>query len=238
MILPAKEELERISGLDIAGYMQPADEVGGDYYDVLTLEDAIYVGIGDVTGHGLESGVLMLMAQASIRTLVEYGETDPVTIVNTLNRLIYRNIQRMGTKKMLTFVLLTHHHERLTLVGQHEDVLIIRHNGEVKRVDTVDLGFFIGLEEDISQWVEKATISLTPGDGVALYTDGITEAENNEGVQYGVDRLCAVLSRHWHQSSRAIIYAVMEDLRQFLGQASLEDDCTLVILKQPAHPLS
>ncbi|MCZ0901656.1 SpoIIE family protein phosphatase, partial [Microcoleus sp. HI-ES] len=69
MILPQQQELESIAGLEIAAFMEPADEVGGDYYDVLTQNDQVKISIGDVTGHGLESGVLMIMAQTAVRTL-------------------------------------------------------------------------------------------------------------------------------------------------------------------------
>ena len=78
MLLPTPEELQQIDGLDIACYMAPAAEVGGDYYDVLQHNGQIKIGIGDVTGHGLESGVLMLMTQAIVRALLTNGETDPV----------------------------------------------------------------------------------------------------------------------------------------------------------------
>src|SRR5262249_23888414 len=66
MVLPTATELQAIDELDIAGYMEPAAEVGGDYYDVLSHNGHIKIGIGDVTGHGLESGVLMLMAQTAV----------------------------------------------------------------------------------------------------------------------------------------------------------------------------
>ena len=70
---------------DIAAYMKAADEVGGDYYDVLNTDGVVTLGIGDVTGHGLESGILMLMAQTAIRTLKEIRETDPVRFLDALN---------------------------------------------------------------------------------------------------------------------------------------------------------
>ncbi|MEM8813699.1 MAG: HAMP domain-containing protein, partial [Pseudomonadota bacterium] len=77
MVLPKVEELSEIPKIEIAGYMEPADEVGGDYYDVLQDGARIKVGIGDVTGHGLESGVLMLMVQSVARALQEKGVDDP-----------------------------------------------------------------------------------------------------------------------------------------------------------------
>ena len=73
MVLPKERELSTISGVEIAAYMRPADEVGGDYYDVLRDGQRFKVGIGDVTGHGLESGVLMLMVQSVARALQETG---------------------------------------------------------------------------------------------------------------------------------------------------------------------
>ena len=77
MLLPKDRELNEVIGLDIAGFMESADEVGGDYYDVLQHQGRVKIGIGDVTGHGLESGVLMIMVQTAVRTLLAYNEPDP-----------------------------------------------------------------------------------------------------------------------------------------------------------------
>ncbi|MBE9040619.1 response regulator, partial [Oscillatoriales cyanobacterium LEGE 11467] len=74
MLLPERGELDRIEGLDISGYMEPAEDVGGDYYDVLERDGRVKIGIGDVTGHGLESGVLMIMVQTAVRTLLQNDE--------------------------------------------------------------------------------------------------------------------------------------------------------------------
>ena len=212
--------------------MQPADEVGGDYYDVLKKNGILHIGIGDVTGHGLESGVLMLMTQTAIRTLIEHGETDPIAFVNTLNRTIYKNVRRMGADKILTFTLVNYQKGQLKIVGQHEELLLVRQDGQVERVDTLELGFLIGLEENISQWVHEATISLQPGDGVVLYTDGITEAVNKENELYGIERLCAVVSQNWGKSAEAIKQTVVDDITRFIGKQKVYDDLTLVIFKQ------
>jgi serine phosphatase RsbU (regulator of sigma subunit) len=237
MILPKPEELQHIDNLDIVGHMQPADEVGGDYYDVLKRPDMLYVGIGDVTGHGLESGVLMMMTQTAIRTLIEHGETDPEAFLTTLNRIIYKNTKRMGVDKTLTFALIEYQQGQLKIVGQHEELLVVRHNSGqefaiVERVNTLDLGFFIGLEKDIEQWVDSIRISLEPGDGVVLYTDGVTEAENVDCEQYGITRLCDVVSRNWAQSAERVKEAILEDVMRHIGKQKVYDDITLVVLKQ------
>jgi len=234
MVLPMPEELGNIEGLEIVGYMQPADEVGGDYYDVLHCQQGrVCIGIGDVTGHGLESGVLMLMTQTAIRTLIDRGETDPAIFLNTLNRVLYQNIQRMGVDRSLTLAMVNYQEGQLRIIGQHEEALVVRHDGQIERMDTIDLGFPLGMVDDIRQWVSEAAVTLAPGDGVVLYTDGIPEAQNAANEFYGLERLCAVISANWREQSAEVVkQAIVDDLCTFVGGAMVYDDVTLVVLKQ------
>jgi serine phosphatase RsbU (regulator of sigma subunit) len=94
------------------------------------------------------------------------------------------------------------------------------------------LGFLIGLEEEIAKWVATKTISLQPGDGVVLYTDGITEAANMENELYGIERLCTVVSQNWGKSAEIIKQAVVDDVTRHIGKQKVYDDLTLVVLKQ------
>ncbi|GAB4366243.1 MAG: hypothetical protein Kow00121_03490 [Elainellaceae cyanobacterium] len=232
MILPKEEELAQIDELDIAGFMQSADEVGGDYYDVLRHNGTVKIGIGDVTGHGLESGVVMLMMQTAIRTLQTHNETDPVKFFDTLNRAIHNNIQRMNSNKNLTLMLLDYKSGQLKLSGQHEEVLVIRSTGVVEQIDTFDLGFPLALEEDIRPFINQMQIKLNVGDVVVLYTDGITEAINIQKQQYGLERLQHVVQHHIEQSASEIRQAVIADIQQYTETQKLRDDLTLVVLKQ------
>ena len=232
MLLPKEKELSQIEDLEIAGFMEPADEVGGDYYDVLQHHGRVTIGIGDVTGHGLESGVLMLMVQTAVRTLMENNETDPKEFFEVLNRTIYKNVQRMDSDKNLSLCLIDYHDRVLNLSGQHEELLIVRSGGAIERIDTIDLGFPIGLEETIEDFVFQAQVYLNPGDIVILYTDGITEAENYLGKHYGLEKLCAVVQQNWKESANDIRQAVIGDLRSHIGVEKVYDDITLVVLKQ------
>lgn len=236
MVLPMPEELGKIQGLDIVGYMQPAEEIGGDYYDVLrTLggENDVCIGIGDVTGHGLESGLLMLMTQTAICTLVDRGETDPIVFLNTLNRVLYHNIQRMGVDRSLTLAMVNYQSGQLRLIGQHEEALIVRRDGRIERMDTINLGFPLGMVDDIRSWIAEATVSMEDGDGVVLYTDGITEAQNATNEFYGLERLCAIITANWSgATAEAVKEAVINDMRNFIGSAQVYDDVTLVVMKQ------
>jgi len=232
MILPNAEELSQIEGLDIAGFMQPADEVGGDYYDVLQHGGRVKIGIGDVTGHGLESGMLTIMVQTAVRTLLTNGEADPVRFLDAINRTIFNNVARMNSDKNLSLALLDYADRKLRLSGQHEEVLVIRTGGAIERIDTIDLGFPIGLDDEIADFIGEMEIELNPGDTVVLYTDGITEAENLEGVQYGIDRLCEVLVRHAARSAEEIRQEAIADVLNHIGEQKIFDDLTLLVLKQ------
>lgn len=232
MILPTSDELDAIAELDIAGFMEPADEVGGDYYDVLYLDGIVTIGIGDVTGHGLESGLLMIMTQTAVRTLQEIRELDPIRFLDTLNRIIYKNVQRMNSEKNLTLVILNYFQGKISISGQHEETIVVRKGGDIERIDTMDLGFPIGLDEDISDFISHTSVELNAGDGVVLYTDGITEAKDINKKQYGMEPLCEVISKNWHEGAEAIKNCVIDDVKRHIGEQKVFDDITLVVLKK------
>jgi serine phosphatase RsbU (regulator of sigma subunit) len=232
MVLPKQSELDDIEGLEIAGFMEPADEVGGDYYDVLQQDGKVKISIGDVTGHGLESGVLMLMTQTAVRTLQESNQTDPVKFLDILNRTIYGNVQRINPYKNLTLSVLDYADGTLSLSGQHEEMIVVRSGGKVERIDTANLGFPIGMEDNIADFIASEQVQLNSGDVVVLYTDGITEAFDMNQEEYGLERLCEVVSRNWERSPQGIRQAVINDLRRHIGEQKVFDDITLVVLKQ------
>ncbi|WP_241392653.1 SpoIIE family protein phosphatase [Rippkaea orientalis] len=232
MVLPKPEELAAIKGLELAGFMEPADEVGGDYYDVLATDDVVTISIGDVTGHGLESGILMIMTQTVVRTLKEIREHDPVKFLDTLNRTLYRNIERMNSDRHLTLAVLNYSHRRVSLSGQHEEVIFVRAGGELQRIDTMNLGFPIGLDQNITDFIDQISLELQTGDGLVLYTDGITEAKDINKNHYGIERLCQVIQQNWEKSAQQIQELVIQDLHEHIGQQKIFDDITLFVLKQ------
>lgn len=232
MILPRDHELTQVIDLDIAGFMEAAEEVGGDYFDVLHGVRGTRIGIGDVTGHGLESGVMMIMAQTAVRTLLALGEHDPVKSFVALNQVLYSNARRMNSDKNMTLALIDYHEGALLLAGQHEEALVVRVGGTVERVDTLDLGFPMALVEDVAEFVAQQQVYLNSGDGVVLYTDGITEAENCDRTLYGIERLMEAIQRNWHRSAREIQQAVIADVHEHIGNNRVYDDITLVVLKR------
>lgn len=232
MILPRAAELQQITDLDIAGFMEPATEVGGDYYDVLQHNGKISIGIGDVTGHGLESGMVMLMAQTAIRTMLAMNETDPVKLLSVLNQVIYTNTHRMQSDKSMTLALLQYEAGVIRLCGQHEELIVVQADGQIKLVDTLDLGFPLGMELDISPFISQVELRLQPGEVAVLYTDGITEAVNPQNELYGQQRLYQVLRQSQPYTAKEIQQAVITDVKRHIGTQKVFDDITLVVLKQ------
>jgi sigma-B regulation protein RsbU (phosphoserine phosphatase) len=232
MVLPHARELSEIKDLDIAGYMAPADEVGGDYYDVLRGNGVIKIGIGDVTGHGLESGVLMLMVQTAVRTLLASNETDPMRFLGIVNKVIYQNIQRINSDQNLTLSLMDYSDGKLKLTGQHEEVIVVRKSGELERIDTTEFGIPVGMDEDITEFLSNTEIPLEHGDVAVLFTDGVTEAERIDTAQYGVERLCEVIVEHHAKTSQEIKEAIVADVMAHIGTNKVYDDITVLVIKR------
>lgn len=231
MVLPKERELSAMPGVEIAAYMRPADEVGGDYYDVLRDGQKLKVGIGDVTGHGLESGVLMLMVQSVARALQETGENNPAQFLDRLNRAIFKNLERTNSDKHLSLSFLDYEDGKLTLSGQHEEVVVVRAGGGVERIDTIDLGFPIGLEKDISPFVATRNIAFASGDVIVLHTDGVTEAEGRKGELFGLDRLVESARQRHGSSAEEIKNGIIQDLMDYIGTSKIHDDITLVVIR-------
>jgi serine phosphatase RsbU (regulator of sigma subunit) len=231
-ILPRQQEFANINELDIAAHVESAEEVGGDYFDILRENGTLRISIGDVTGHGLESGIFAIMAQTAMRTLTVTGETDGPKVLAALNQTMYQSLQRMGCDKSLTLALLDYHGGNLRIAGQHEEAVVVRRHGAIERIDTLDLGFPIGLVEHIDEFVAFRDVALQAGDVMILFTDGVTEAANCQHELYGLERLCTVVQKHITESAQSICQATVHDLRQHIGAQDILDDITLVVIKQ------
>ncbi|MCA1904070.1 MAG: SpoIIE family protein phosphatase, partial [Cyanobacteria bacterium KgW148] len=231
MILP-NEQLTAYISYDIAGFMLPATEVGGDYYDIILLPDGVRVAIGDVTDHGLESGVIMLMVQTAIATMTKFQPYPPEQVLRSINRVLYQNILRMKSERNLSLILVDIKDDKLVITGQHEEVIILRSDDTIERISTDELGFPIGLIDEIEEFVNHLEVETAPGDVIILFTDGVTEAANHQNELYGIDRLCQTAYQCKAQSAKEICQSIMEDILSFVEGNILYDDITLVVVKK------
>ncbi|MEK8020052.1 MAG: SpoIIE family protein phosphatase, partial [Candidatus Parabeggiatoa sp.] len=168
----------------------------------------------------------------AVQSLLESGIKDSENFLKILNRVIYNSVHRMQLDKNLTLSLLDYHEGVLQLTGQHEDVLVVRQGGKIERVNTMDLGFMLGVIPNIAHILSHLEFQLQPGDGIVLYTDGITEARNPKMELYEIERLCNVVSQSWHLTAQEIQQAVVADVKQYIDTQEVFDDITLLVLKQ------
>lgn len=234
-ILPRQEELRRCEGLEVVARMEAATEVGGDLYDVLPQPDgSTYFAIGDVTDHGLASGVVMLMSQTAIRTCLEDAKVELGASLAHVNSVIYKNVQlRMGDGRNLTLALLHHKEGRVRISGQHETIILLRKDsGEAEQIDTSDLGICVGMIDDISPMIAETSFELRPGDMMLLYTDGATEAENPSAEQFTVERLMESLVKARDLSGKEIMDRLFADIKDWISTAPMYDDITLMLVRK------
>jgi len=228
-ILPARFDVD---GLDIAARMLPATEVGGDYFDVIPMPDACWIGVGDVAGHGLTSGLVMLMVQSATAALVKSAPAAlPSAHVIALNAMLDENIRgRLEQDKHVTYTLYRFDRDGLvTFAGAHEDIVVWRHAEQrCERVPTP--GPWLGLLSNIDALVVNSSLRLAPGDTMVLYSDGITEAMDAARNQYGVARLCAEVERLHAAPVTEVRDRIIDSVTHW--QATQRDDLTVMVIRK------
>ena len=220
-----------VAGLEIAARMIPASEVGGDYYDVFAMGDGCWIGIGDVAGHGLSAGLEMLMVQSVISGLVRQApRAAPSDHVRVLNQVLYDNIrERLGQDEHITLTLLRYEGGTFTFAGAHEEILVCRAaGGPCEHIQTP--GTWLGGMRDVSRATRDSKLELQPGDLMVLYTDGITEAQNKDRIQFGDERLTRVLEENRNEPVVVVRDRVIEAVQAW--QAVQDDDISLVVIRR------
>ncbi|MBU1340090.1 MAG: SpoIIE family protein phosphatase [Proteobacteria bacterium] len=222
-------------GFEISANMTPAEDVGGDYYDLIESGDKkFWFGVGDVTGHGLVSGLVMMMAQVSINTLIRSvpGLTPEEVLIHA-NTIIQANI-RDGLKKdhHMTINFIKEEREGLyRYAGAHEIILIYRaKEKEIEQIPT--RGMWIGVIPDISKPINKyaGSFTLETNDILFLYTDGVIEIKNQFSEQYDIKRLSNFLKTHASLDTEAIKQCLLFELNEFKEKQM--DDITFLIMRK------
>jgi DNA-binding LacI/PurR family transcriptional regulator/serine phosphatase RsbU (regulator of sigma subunit) len=229
-ILP---RITQVAGLEIATVMVPATEVGGDYFDVLPFDGGCWLGIGDVAGHGLPTGLVMLMIQ-SIVAATTHGRpaARPADVWKAVNAVLYDNVrQRLQQEEHATLTLIRYETDgSLAFAGAHEPLVIVRAaTGRSEVLHTP--GTWAGIVRDVSgaPAVQETASALGPGDVLILHSDGITEAMNREGESFEISRLCRAAEAVARRPVEEIRDHIMAAVCAFTG--TQVDDRTLVVVR-------
>lgn len=220
-----------VPGLEIAATMMTATEVGGDYYDVLRVDDGCWIAIGDASGHGLTAGLVMMMVQTGVATLVRaQADTPPSQVLKTLNRVLFENIHdRLEAERHMTLSLLRYREGgKLTVAGAHMDAVIWRAaTGKAELLQTK--GTFLAITDDIDHVNIELQWELAEGDVLVLLTDGVTEAEDTAGKPFGYEGVLAVVEQRAAEPVGAIQAALADAVTRH--SPTLADDCTIMVLR-------
>lgn len=235
VLLPVRPS---IPGYEISAYMKPAAEVGGDYYDVINADGRDWLAIGDVSGHGVPAGLVMMMMQTAVHTAVKQNPAlAPSQLLILINGTITQNIQSLNEERYMTITIMaTHRNGEFAFSGLHQDIMVYRAASDsVEMVETS--GFWIGIKDDITGMVKDDYLSLNIGDAMLVYTDGITEAWrkgspvvtlNREEYLFGPDRLEHV----FHSMGKMNPDSIKDGILQALNDYDARDDITLVVVKR------
>ena len=220
-------------GFEIATLMRPAEVVCGDYYDVLPTESGLWLGVGDVSGHGLTAGLVMVMLQSALGALVSHAPTArPSEIWGPGNRLLGGNIRdRMGADDHVTLVLLRVTPDgHFVFAGGHEPIVVLPAGAARCEVKPTP-GPWLGIRSDLDVNLHESSGTLGPGDLMVLYSDGIVEAGTAQHKPFGIDRLCAAVERLREQPAQAICAEIVREARGWAG-GEQEDDMTVGVLRR------
>jgi len=181
----------KIPGLEISCYMKPAEEVGGDYYDIYSFGNYSWIMVGDVTGHGLSSGLVMLMAQSIISSILHTKKDITPGELNFLaNKLLYQNLQRLKEDRSMTIVSICRKGDDTGYVfsGTHDNIYIYRaENGEVETINVGHIPAGLGFVDDLDRReFTEGGFRLHNHDLLFLGTDGVTEAAREGDYRAGL----------------------------------------------------
>lgn len=218
----------QIAGLDIAGWSQPARQVGGDFYNYFVFDQGrLGIAVGDVSGKGMPAALMMALAFGLLSTKV-HRELAPATLLNALNTGLCPHTQRNNLNTALTYLTLESNHAAWHVqVGNAGLIapLVRRRDGTTGWLNA--RGLPLGAMGDISY--NETHQTLQAGDALVVCSDGMIEAMNEEGEVYGFDRLVDCMTRIPSPTrAQEIVAGILADMRAFTGDVEPADDVTIV----------
>ena len=219
-----------IPGFEISCKLIPARETSGDFYDFIELADGrLAVVIADVGDKGAGAALYMAMSRTLIRTYAGEGKLEPKEVLHQVNRRILTDTQHgIFLTAFLGFLDPQAGTFKYVNAGHNPPFLVKQENDEINLTKLEKTGALVGLFSE-NTWEEK-TVDIEPGEVIVLYTDGISEAQNEAGLFFGNDRLVKILKRGFSTSAETYRDNILTRVLGFIGSAPRLDDITLIVL--------
>ncbi|OPY52814.1 MAG: sensory histidine kinase AtoS [Methanosaeta sp. PtaU1.Bin112] len=221
------EKIPHLSGFDLAATFIPAMEVGGDFYDFIPGEGKLGMVIADVSGKSVPAALFMALSRTIVRVNATHHEKG-TDVLEDANNMISAD-SKLGMFVTLFYGVLDGNSRSLIYANAgHPPPLLMRcgsNSFEKLEVTGIALGAIGGAK------YEERRVDLASGDILVLYTDGVNEAENSNGEQYGVERFCTIVRESCHLSAQGILDKILGDISQFCAGQAQFDDITMIVAK-------
>ncbi len=231
-LLPNTEH--KTKALEIFSFANTAKEVGGDYVDIIETDQGTYIIIADVSGKGLSAALYMVRMQALVHLIIEKSGPSPKELFMELNNYVKSDIKdKTFVTACAAFFPKDEEHFLFARAGHNAPIFFSN-----ERDATFDLrsdGYALGMtsSNNLSRHLQEKKFHFKSGDSILFYTDGLTEARNEIGEEYGEDRLDAILSVYGSLHAKTIIQKIQSSLENFIGQEKPADDITFTCVHHP-----
>jgi phosphoserine phosphatase RsbU/P len=218
----------RFCGITVGAEIKNSSEIGGDFYDYFTIgHNRLGLVVADVSGHGVQSGMVTTAAKASLHTLINQGIKTPAELLHGMNNAILATArQTLLMTCMIAVIDLEREELVLANAGHNFPYHYRKETGSLEMIKDV-AGYPLGFEPDCRY--QEFSCRFARGDTLILYTDGIVECTGADGNDFGYDRLESFLKEHIHHPPRIMEQLLMETAARFIGGESFSDDITLLI---------
>jgi sigma-B regulation protein RsbU (phosphoserine phosphatase) len=222
------QESPRLPGYEIAGRTIPAQTVGGDYFDFIPVDDhRIAICLGDVSGKGLPASLLMANLQATLRGQTLLNVSPKECLIRS-NRLLFQSTSPEKFATLFYGILDVQQHViRYSNAGHDHPFVLRRDHGPLRLSEG---GIPLAMMNDFPY--EEGQVTLSPGDVVVLYSDGITEAMNAAEEQFSEARVAAVLLKHQLEPPDVLIEQLTREVKEHADKTPQSDDMTVVVVKR------
>ena len=231
ILLPAEAPI--VNGFEISGVNVPARQVSGDYFDYIKVDDErLGVAIADVSGKGIPASLIMAICRSVLRSQA-IGNPSPADVLQKVNRQLYPDIKEDMFISM-AYLVLDHVRGGVTLTRAGHDAPLLYQQKSQTLAPLKTPGMVVGIDSGdvFDRLTTDVAVPLERNDCILLYTDGITEALDNEGNEFGLERTIASVQSSAKEGAQAIVTRLIDDLRNFVGSTPQNDDITMIAIRK------
>ncbi|HZA38795.1 MAG TPA: GAF domain-containing SpoIIE family protein phosphatase [Candidatus Baltobacteraceae bacterium] len=231
ILLPA--EAPAINGFQISGLNVPARQVSGDYFDYIQVDDErLGVAIADVSGKGVPASLIMAICRSVLRAEAARNPS-PADVLRKVNRQLYPDIKEDMFISM-AYLILDHQRDGITLARAGHDAPLLYKRQSQTVTPIKSPGMVVGIDSGnvFDRLTADFAVPLERDDCLVLYTDGVTEALNSDGDEFGIDRMIQSVRASATDGAQTIVKRIIEDVRNFTGSFPQNDDITLIAIRK------